>query len=219
MQVACCTHSPVFLDIADRYRAIVRLVKQPDGDSIGSQVTHELFPAVGDAADKEKLQTVARFHPTINELFFSKNVVLFEEFSAIAAFERAAELCNLFARHQRLRHEVTFIDCDGKHNIPAFQRVLNAFGIPYRVLHDADTNNPAAFAVNARIGAAALGYAIHTIGPDDLEGLLGYTASKGTSKPFAAVKRVESLYAMNAVPQGFIEAMNMAYFGSTVEPI
>ena len=222
MQVACCTHSPFFLDIADRYQAIVRLIKNASGDSIGSQVTQNLFPGAGDRAEKEKLQTVARFHPTVNELFFAKHVVLFEEFSAIAAFERAADLCGLFARHQRLRREISFIDCDGKQNITAFQRVLNAFGIPYRVLHDIDTNNPTAFAVNARISAGlptTPGYLIHTIGPDDLEGLLGYTVSKSTSKPFAAVKQVEQLHGQNALPQGFIEAMNMAFFGQIVEPI
>jgi predicted ATP-dependent endonuclease of OLD family len=221
MQVACCTHSPLFLDIADRYRAIVRLVKNPAGDSIGSQVTRNLFPAPGDRAEKEKLQTVARFHPTVNELFFAKHVVLFEEFSAIAAFERAADLCGLFARHQRLRREVSFIDCEGKFNITAFQRVLNAFGIPYRVLHDIDTSNPSAFAENARINAAlpaSTGYARHLIGPDNLEGLLGYTVSKGASKPFAAVKQVEQLHAQALLPQGFIEAMNMAFFGQVVEP-
>ncbi len=219
MQVACCTHSPVFLDIADRYRAIVRLVKQPSGDSLGNQVTQDLFPDPGDVGEREKLQTVARFHPTINELFFAKHVVLFEEFSAIAAVERAADVTGVFARHQRLRREVSFIDCDGKDNIPAFQRVLNAFDIPYRVLHDDDANNPQAHAVNARIAAAlpaTPGHVIHAIGPDDLEGLLGYAATKG--KPFKAVKRVEQLHAAGALPPAFVEAMNMAYFGHIVEP-
>lgn len=222
MQVACCTHSPIFLDIADRYRGIVRLVKNQAGDSVGSQVTQDLFPGPGLLAERQKLQTVGRFHPTVNELFFAKHVVLFEEFSAIAAFERAADLCGLFARHRRLRRDVSFIDCDGKHNITAFQRVLNAFGIPYRILHDIDTNNPAANAENARIAAllpAAQGYAIHAVGPNDLEGLLGYTVSKGTSKPFAAVKQVEQLHAQNALPNEFVEAMNMAYFGQIVEPV
>ncbi|MHB1514482.1 MAG: ATP-dependent nuclease [Acidiferrobacteraceae bacterium] len=222
MQVACCTHSPIFLDIANRYQAIVRLVKNAAGDAGGSQVTEDLFSLPGGRAEQEKLQTVARFHPTVNELFFAKHVVLFEEFSTIAAIERAAALRGLFTRHQRLRRDISFIDCDGKQNITAFQRVLNAFNIPYRVLHDVDTNNPSAFAVNARISAelpARAGYAIHTIGPDDLEGLLGYTVPKSISKPFAAVKQVEQLHEQNALPEGLIEAMNMAYFGQSVEPI
>ncbi|MGA3983697.1 ATP-dependent nuclease [Ralstonia nicotianae] len=221
MQVACCTHSPVFLDIAERYKSIVRLTKQANGDSAGHQVTQDLFPAVGDRAEKEKLQTVARFHPTVNELFFAKQVVLFEEFSAIAAFERAADLCGLFERHRRLRREVSLVDCDGKKNITAFQRVLNAFHIPYRVLHDEDANNPAAFAENARIAAAlppGAVNAVHAISPNDLEGLLGYVASKGTSKPFAAVKKVEELHTTAAFPVAFTEAMNMVYFGQATEP-
>ena len=130
----------------------------------------------------------------------------------MAAFDRAADLTGVFTRHARLRREVTLIDCDGKNNIPAFQQVLNAFGIPYRVLHDLDTNNPAAFAVNARIAAALPtipGHSIHAISPNDLEGLLGYVAAKGTSKPFAAVRRVEELHSQGALPVPFIEAMNM----------
>ncbi|MFG7003133.1 TOPRIM nucleotidyl transferase/hydrolase domain-containing protein, partial [Burkholderia pseudomallei] len=75
-------------------------------------------------------------------------VVLMEEFSAIAAFERGAELMGLFERHLRLRREVSLVDCNGKSNIPAFQRVLNAFNIPYRVLHDEDPGNPAEQANN-----------------------------------------------------------------------
>ncbi|CAJ2767345.1 ATP-dependent nuclease [Burkholderia pseudomallei] len=221
IQIACCTHSPVFLDIATRYKSIVRLTKEPDGDVASHQVTQDIFPAAGDRAEREKLQTIARFHPTVNELFFAKHVVLFEEFSAIAAFERAAELTGLFERHRRLRREVTLVDCDGKNNITAFQRVLNAFHIPYRVLHDEDSHNLTAFAENARI-AGALGpqarNGVHMVRPRDLEHLLGYTASKGVSKPFAAVKKVEELHNADALPAAFVEAMNIVYFGELIEP-
>jgi len=222
IQVACCTHSPVFLDIATRYKSIVRLTKELDGDVACHQVTQDIFPAAGDRAEREKLQTIARFHPTVNELFFAKHVVLFEEFSAIAAFERAAELTGLFERHRRLRREVTLVDCDGKNNITAFQRVLNAFRIPYRVLHDEDSHNPTAFAENPRIAAALgpqAGNIAHMISPRDLEHLLGYTASKGVSKPFAAVKKVEELHNAAALPAAFVEAMNMVYLGQLTEPL
>lgn len=219
-QVACCTHSPVFLDIATRYRSIVRIFKNPQGDSETHQVTHELFPGALHQADKQRLQTVARFHPTVNELFFAKSVVLLEEASAIAAFDRAAELMGLFQRHQRLRREVALVDCNGKKNIPAFQRVLNAFNITYRVIHDADPNNPQALADNAPIAAALpVGDAclIHQVRPD-LEGLLGYVAQKGASKPYVAVSTVEGLSADNRLPLPFQEAVYMAYFGLPVEP-
>ena len=101
-----------------------------------------------------------------------------------------------------------------------FQRILNAFAIPYRVLHDEDQNNPAAFAANARIAAAtpaAGGVLVHVVGPDDLEGMLGCVATKGESKPFMAVRRLEELHGQGALPPGFIEATNVAYFGQTAE--
>jgi putative ATP-dependent endonuclease of OLD family len=155
VQVACCTHSPVFLDIADKYKSIVCMVKAVDGRVSGHQVTQDLFPGDGNHRERERLKTVARFNPAVNELFFSNHVVLFEESSAIAAFERAAELTGLFERHPRLRREVTPVDCDGKPSIPGFQRILNAFSISYRVVHDEDRNNPNATENNLKIAAAA----------------------------------------------------------------
>jgi ABC-type thiamine transport system ATPase subunit len=221
-QVACCTHSPVFLDIANKYRAIVRMFKTAQGDAACYQVSEDLFPGAGHQAAKQRLLTVARFHPTVNELFFAKSVVLLEEGSAIAAFERGADLMGLFQRHVRLRREVTLVDCNGKKNIPAFQRVLNAFCIPYRVVHDGDTNNPAAFADNAPIAAelpAGGAHLIHQVLPDDLEGLLGYVAAKGSSKPYIAVCTVENLYAQGQLPAAFREAVCMTYFGQPAEPL
>lgn len=220
-QVACCTHSPVFLDIAGNHRAIVRMFKTANGDSAAHQVTQDLFAGPVHQVEKARLQTVARFHPTVNELFFAKSVVLLEEGSAIAAFERGADLMGLFQRHKRLRREVTLVDCNGKKNIPPFQRVLNAFQIPYRVVHDADGNNPAAAADNAPIAAlipAGEQYGIHQVGPNDLEGLLGYVAQKGQSKPYVAVCTVEDLHARGQLPPAFEEAVCMAYFGQPAEP-
>lgn len=216
-QVACCTHSPIFLDIATNYRAIVRMFKTARGDAAAHQVTQDLFPGPHQA-DKWRLNTVARFDPTVNELFFAKQVVLMEEFSAIAAFERAAEVMGLFERHRRLRREVSFVDCNGKSNIPAFQRVLNAFQIPYRVLHDEDPGNPTEQANNHRVLGLLPGGANHRhVVTPDLEGLLGYQApSKG--KPFVAVTTVESLHAQGQLPAAFREAVCMAYFGQLVEP-
>ncbi|OMR27166.1 ATP-dependent endonuclease [Burkholderia pseudomallei] len=218
-QVACCTHSPVFLDIATKYRAIIRMFKTPQGDAAAHQVTQDLFPGQPLQADRQRLNTVARFDPTVNELFFAKRVVLMEEFSAIAAFERGAELMGLFERHLRLRREVSLVDCNGKSNIPAFQRVLNAFNIPYRVLHDEDPGNPAEQANNQNILALLVAGANqrHLVAPD-LEGLLGYQAPR-KNKPFLAVSTVEDLHAQGQLPAAFREAVCMAYFGQAVEPL
>jgi len=221
VQVACCTHSPVFLDIADKHRSIVSMVKAADGRVSGHQVTQDLFPGQGDHAERERLKTVACFNPAVNELFFSNHVVLFEESSAIAAFERAAEITGLSQRHPRLRREVTPVDCDEKPSIPGFQRILNAFSIPYRVVHDEDRNNPGANEHNLRIAAAAGDSnppaPIHFLGPNDLESSLGYQAPKRNKRSTAAAK-VEELADQDALPQAFIQAMNFIYFGTLVEP-
>lgn len=218
MQVACCTHSPVFLDIAQNYRSIVRMFKTHQGDAALYQVTQNLFPGPANQADRQRLNIVARFDPTVNELFFAKNVVLMEEFSAIAAFERAAELMGFFARHPRLKREVSLIDCNGKHNISAFLRILNAFQIPYRVLHDEDPGNASGQAENQKILALLPhGNAQRHLVSPDLEGLLGYQPPS-KSKPYTAVCTVEALHAQGQLPQAFKEAVCMAYFGQTTEP-
>lgn len=220
LQVICCTHSPVFVDIADKHRSIIRLVKQPTGKIIGYQFTQDLFPGQGDAVEKQRLHAVARFNPMVNELFFAKQVVLLEEFSAIVAFERAGELTGLFARHPRLRRDTCLIDCAGKSNIPGFQRVLNKFEIPYRAVHDADLGIPEAVAVNPRIAAEAAhnpSATVFALQPADLESILGYQAPS-KEKPLRAYRRVEELHQQNALPAPFIEALNMVYFGSLVEP-
>lgn len=220
MQVGCCTHSPVFLDIGDRYRSIVRMFKDQQGNSSCHQVTQDLFSGEPRQAEKHRLQTVARFDPGVNELFFAQSVVLMEEFSAVAAIERGAELMGLFTRRPRLRREVSLIDCNGKSNITAFQRILNAFRIPYRVLHDADTGNAAAEAENPRIAALlTVGPAqlIHQMQPD-LEGTLGY-ASPSKNKPYVAVTKVNDLHGdPTGLPALFREAVCMAYFGQSNEP-
>jgi predicted ATP-dependent endonuclease of OLD family len=222
MQVACCTHSPVFVDVANRHKAIVLMSKGREGLVTAKQVTTEIFVGTEDEVDRERLQTVARFNPFINELFFSRDVVLLEEFTAIAAFERAAELNGLFDRHPAIRRNVTMIDTSGKGNIPAFQRVLNAFAIPYRILHDEDRSNPQERSSNLRILAIATNPSgtrpIHMVGPESIENLLGYQSSKSSGKPFAAVREVEKLHASGGLPAEFIAALNFAYFGSLVEP-
>ncbi|MGQ7908944.1 TOPRIM nucleotidyl transferase/hydrolase domain-containing protein [Burkholderia sp. BC1] len=195
------------------------MFKTPQGDAAAHQVTQDLFPGQPLQADRQRLNTVARFDPTVNELFFAKRVVLMEEFSAIAAFERGAELMGLFERHLRLRREVSLVDCNGKSNVPAFQRVLNAFNIPYRVLHDEDPGNPAEQANNQNILALLVAGANqrHLVAPD-LEGLLGYQAPR-KNKPFLAVRTVEDLHAQGQLPAAFREAVCMAYFGQTAEPL
>jgi putative ATP-dependent endonuclease of OLD family len=222
LQVACCTHSPVFIDVANRHKAIVRMSKNGTGDVSAKQVAQEIFTGHADEVERQKLQTVARFNPAVNEVFFSNDVVIMEEFTAVAAFERGAELTGIFDRHPSKKRGVAIIETAGKGNIPAFQKVLNAFEIPYRVIHDEDRSSAQSLGENARIMAQAGNppalHPIHLVGPESIESTLGYVASKSAGKPFAAVQKVEELHTQNSFPQPFIEALNFVYFGSLTEP-
>ena len=221
-QVACCTHSPIFIDIANRHRSLVRMEKSAAGDVSAKQVTQEIFIGQTDEIERQKLLAVTRFNPSVNELFFASEVVILEELTALAAFERAAELTGVFDRHPKKRRGVSIIETTGKGNIPSFQRVLNAFDIPYRVVHDEDRNNPKASAENVRImglsGNPSGTHPIHLVGPESIEDTLNYIAQGGAGKPYAAVCKVEELVAQNALPAPFVEALNFVYFGTLTEP-
>ncbi|WP_263350254.1 ATP-dependent nuclease [Acidicapsa acidisoli] len=222
-QVACCTHSPVFIDIANRHKSIVRMSKAANGHVSVKQVTQEIFVGPADEIERQRLSAVSRFNPSVNEVFFSNEVVIMEELTAVAAFERAAEVTGIFARHPQRRRGVSIIETTGKGNIPSFQKVLNAFEIPYRVIHDEDRSQPQALTENLRIVALAGtppgNRPIHMVGPESIENTLGYVAQRGAGKPYAAVRRVEELHSLNALPQPFVEAMNFVYFGTLDEPL
>jgi predicted ATP-dependent endonuclease of OLD family len=216
-QVICTTHSPVFLDVARPHKTIVRVVKGIHGAVRFFQVINDIFAGEEAEPERERLRLVANFHPTVNEVFFAKRVVLLEERSALVAFERAAELVGTFDRHPGVRREVTLVDCDGKTSIPLFQRVLNQFQIPYTVIHDEDRGNPNSPGENERIANLLGGNRCHMIGPIDLEAMLGYeTRKKG--KVYRAFRKVEELYESGSFPPDFLTALNWLYFGQDTEP-
>lgn len=220
VQVICTTHSPVFLDMAQRHKSIVRVVKDANGHVRLFQVLSDLFEGADAHAERDRLRLIATFHPSVNEVFFAKRVVLLEEETALTALERGAELLGIFERHPSVRRDVTLIDCRGKANIPMFQKVLNHFQIPYTVIHDEDQGNPAEAARNPKIETLVQtphgSNKRHMIGPTNIEGLLGHSAGK--DKPYHALKRVEELFAAGTLPVPFREAVTWAYFGQAQEP-
>jgi predicted ATP-dependent endonuclease of OLD family len=215
-QVACCTHSPVFVDISKYTRSIVRLSKDAEGVLLVHQCNEDVF--VGDderRVERERLLAVSRFNPAVNELFFANRVVLLEELSAAVALERAAERTGLFERNPGLRHSVALIDCGGKKNLVGFQRILNKFELPYVVVFDWDEGNAASQADNEKIERAANDNPIATtyaVRPRDLETLLGYVPPS-KEKPYTAYVKVNELVDADALPQGFRSLMNVVFLG------
>jgi len=142
-QVICTTHSPVFLDLADRHDGIV-IVKKTNGVPVAKQRVEDVFEQTAD--DKERrarLRMLLNFDPVANEVFFAEKVCLVEGDCEIAAIDATARKLHELGRiswpkYLAARRSVTVINCRGKWTIPAFQKVLRAFGLSYRVVHDED---------------------------------------------------------------------------------
>jgi len=147
--VICTTHSPVFLDLADRHDGIAIVSRKANNATQIKQVVDQLYPASDQTNGRERLRMLLNFCPSVNEVFFSKKVTLVEGECEIAAIDAVADnLANdgtiSISEYQIRRREVVLVNCFGKWTIPAFQLVLNSFGITYRVVHDQDTGKGAA---------------------------------------------------------------------------
>ena len=80
---------------------------------------------------------LSQLNSDVNELFFSRNVLLVEgPEDKIAVIETAKKLGQITVRPEEI--DVTIVVAGGIGNIPFFVRVLNAFDINYVVLHDSD---------------------------------------------------------------------------------
>jgi CRISPR-associated exonuclease Cas4 len=199
-QVQICTHSPYLIDMED-YHYIV-IVTKPDlekGTQV-KQVRKELF----EGERKKQFNMVRFFNPDRNELFFARKVVLVEGCTEKAIIPLLARRIGCFD------HKVSIIDCASKFNLTLYMEVLNAFHIPYLVIHDEDPIDPElepggvrydpdkhreakrAFEENQRIKDTinpTIGNVLQI--PGEFEKLLGVSRAQADKlgKPFAAVER------------------------------
>lgn len=133
-QVIYSTHSPLFVDAYESEQ--VALVSKPTVEE-GTKVRTCDRTAFDGLTERKVFQGLAKLNPAINELFFARRVLLVEGPEDLIAV--TAVLQKLGRVTQRVEEiEWSVIPCGGKQSIPFFQRVLNAFGIPYSVLHDSD---------------------------------------------------------------------------------
>ena len=133
-QVIYTTHSPLFIDAYEAER--VTIISKPNPVT-GTVIRSCDTTAFDGLDDRQLFKGFTKLNPSMNELFFAKNVLLVEgpeDSIAITAVLRA--MGRIITRPEELEWSV--ISCGGKQSIPFFQRVLNAFVIPYAVLHDAD---------------------------------------------------------------------------------
>jgi len=206
-QIIFCTHSPFFIDMS-RYDSLI-IVSKPDIYS-GSQV-FQVVEDIFDVNDKGYFRMLNEFDPERSEIFFAKKVVLVEGDCEKVAFPRIAKKMNkdLNARG------ISIIECGGKFNIGFFVKVLNAFKIPYVVVHDVDpvddsltgdrlrdarklfeVNNTIQSILNASLGK------IEPIDPD-FEHVLGITRHQAEKlgKPYAAFRKLETMQESDILPR------------------
>lgn len=209
-QVICTTHSPVFIDMAEKHSSIVRLERLEDGNVVPFQVRREIFTGEQAADNKKRLRMITEFDPAVNELFFAKRVILVEGDTEIAVFQRAAELLGIFDRYHHVKRDTTFINCHGKWTILLFLEVLNHFEVKYLVFHDEDRGKPNALLANDRIGDLVQAPNQRRMFIGDLEAVLGYPAGD-KDKPFRAIEKLEEFHADNRLPDEFIEHVYAAW--------
>lgn len=127
-QVMVTTHSPIFIDVSKPHTTILRVEKA----SCGQPRIFSTDRASFEIEERDRLRMIRSCHPTVNEFFFADNVVLVEGETEHAVLNELLEMNG---------DSGTFhvVNCLGKANIPLFAKILNQFGSPYTILHDADS--------------------------------------------------------------------------------
>ncbi|MBO8093199.1 MAG: AAA family ATPase [Prosthecochloris sp.] len=129
-QVLTCTHSPIFIDVSKPHTTIMRVEKGVSGSprvfsSEAAEFTED---------DRTKLRMIRSCHPTVSEFFFADHAFLVEGETEQAVLNHAISVspasgglwCNV-------------VNCMGKANLVLFAKILNQFGTPYTIVHDADS--------------------------------------------------------------------------------
>lgn len=198
-QVIFCTHSTFFIDM-NYYDSLI-IVSKPDLHN-GTQV-FQVLEEIFNVNEKRYFKMLNEFDPERNELFFAKKVVLVEGDCEKVTFPRIAKKMNKDLN----AHGISVIECGSKFNLSFFMKILNAFKIPYVVVHDVDPVDKSLAGdklkeakklnkVNKTIQStlvASLGK-IEPMDPD-FEHILGITRHQADKlgKPYTAFKKLETM--------------------------
>ena len=128
-QVLTSTHSPIFIDVSKPHTTIMRVEKKTAGEPRVFSTEDACFSE----DDRTQLRMIRSCHPTVSEFFFADHVFLVEGETEQAVLNHA--LTTAPPSDGRWCHVV---NCMGKANLPLFARILNHFGAPYTIVHDAD---------------------------------------------------------------------------------
>ena len=200
-QVVLTTHSSQFVDMEHYNEIGILAINSASGESEIRQCSNDIFDLEGRQADRRRFQLSEWIDAARGELFFSTGVVLVEGPTEKAVLPLIADRACVDIS------EISIVDCAGKHNLPAYCRVLNAFQIPYIVVHDEDPVRDGLkgdkfrtaqnlFQCNGRIADAvdeSLGH-IEVVSPE-FDRACGVSRSAGDrlGKPYAAVQHLAEL--------------------------
>lgn len=226
-QVVVTTHSPFLIDVGEDPCSLV--IYRRDGPlepPAVQQLDIDPFSASGMSEDRNRLRAVLDFHPTVCEAFFAKHVVLVEGDTEVAALASQPALCRLAGLDGDYYRDVSIVGCDGKWTVIPMARLLKAFGIPTRVIHDQDRKGKTdaelagepshEFHANKLIAEVVGKDAVMVI-KDTFEDILwdsGTTPKTKKDKPYRAWKRIRELCAdktdLSHVPK-LLEVVRFAY--------
>ena len=133
-QVIYSSHSPLFVEIG-RYETIG--VVRKDSVETGTYVCQCDLGTLDAESERKAFQFLTSFGMEQNNMFFAKNVLLVEgEKDVIAVIATGRDL-SLF---QEFPEELgyTIVQTEGKDEMVKYMKLLNAFRIPYVILHELD---------------------------------------------------------------------------------
>lgn len=123
--VGFTTHSNLFVKLDD-YQNICKIKKEWVQTRI-TQVNEDLF-----WNNRDRFNLIQYIDPSRSEMFFADKVILVEGISEKVIIPYVAKQLWCY------REEISIINCEGKTNIPLYQRLCNCFQIPYVVVYDLD---------------------------------------------------------------------------------
>ncbi|MEL3971125.1 ATP-dependent endonuclease [Rossellomorea oryzaecorticis] len=216
-QVVISTHSPFLIDVVDNPQSLVILNRNSSAESpFRNQLRVDPFIESGTAREeKNALRASLDFHPTVNQAFFAKRVILVEGDTELALFNHALKLHEYFDVSEEVYNNTTIVSCGGKWTIVPYAKLLCAFGIPFRIVHDCDRKDRSddelegchaidPFKANEKIRVSANGNQIFLV-EDTLEHLLWEqgVVVPAKDKPFSTWKRVNELLAEESKLENF----------------
>lgn len=131
-QVMVTTHSPVFIDLSRDNTSIVRVERAVGGEVSGTTIFRPAKAKLTED-DKEELKLLNMYDPYVAEFFFGGKTIIVEGDTEHSAFR---EIIN---SDKKMFGDVHVVRARGKYTIVALCKILNHFGSPYAVLHDADS--------------------------------------------------------------------------------